>query len=138
MAAQATRDTSPELLLRRELHSRGLRYRVNIRPEVALRRSADIVFTKAKVAVFVDGCFWHSCPEHGTVPTANRHWWGQKLSANAARDRDTDAELRAAGWTVIRCWEHEDPRLVADAVELVVRPGTAVAAPSDKITAAGV
>lgn len=137
MAAQATRDTSPELLLRRELHSRGLRYRVNIRPEVALRRSADIVFTKAKVAVFVDGCFWHSCPEHGTVPTANHQWWSQKLSANAARDRDTDLELRKAGWTVIRCWEHEDPRLLADAVELVVRTARSTA-PSDKITASSV
>ncbi|MDP3972691.1 MAG: very short patch repair endonuclease [Candidatus Nanopelagicales bacterium] len=121
MAAQATRDTGAELELRRELHSRGLRYRVNFRPDPTLRRSADIVFTRARVAVFVDGCFWHACPEHGTVPKANRDWWNAKLTANTARDRDTDSALRAAGWSVVRCWEHDDPRQVADLVEQVVR-----------------
>ncbi len=121
MSAQATRDTDAELALRRVLHSRGLRYRVNRRPEPNLRRSADIVFTRAKVAVFVDGCFWHACPEHGTVPKANGQWWSAKLSANAARDRDTDAALAVAGWSVVRCWEHDDPGLVADRVEQLVR-----------------
>lgn len=121
MSAQATRDTDAEWALRRELHARGLRYRVNQRPEPTLRRSADVVFTKARVAVFVDGCFWHACPEHGTVPRANRQWWSEKLAANAARDRDTDAALAAAGWSVVRCWEHDDPGLVADRVEQLVR-----------------
>jgi len=121
MSAQATRDTDAELALRRELHSRGLRYRVNRRPEPNLRRSADIVFTRARVAVFVDGCFWHACPEHGTVPKSNSQWWSAKLSANAARDRDTDATLAAAGWSVVRCWEHDEPGLVADRVEQLVR-----------------
>lgn len=120
MAAQATSGTSPEMSVRRKLHSRGLRYRVNCRPEPSLRRSADIVFTRAKVAVFIDGCFWHSCPEHGTSPTANQEWWASKLKANAERDRDTDALLTAAGWTVIRCWEHEDPEEIADRVERAV------------------
>lgn len=121
MAAQATRDTSPEMALRRELHARGLRYRVNRRPEPSLRRTADIVFTRAKVAVFIDGCFWHACPEHGTLPKSNREWWASKLSRNAARDRDTDALVTAAGWVVIRCWEHDDPAQIANMVEKVVR-----------------
>ena len=120
MAAQSTSGTSPEIAVRRRLHSRGLRYRVNYRPEPSLRRSADIVFTRAKVAVFIDGCFWHSCPEHGTAPTANREWWASKLAANAVRDKDTDALLIAAGWTVIRCWEHEDPEVIAGAIERAV------------------
>lgn len=123
MAAQATRGTAPEMALRRELHARGLRYRVNRRPVTELRRSADIVFTKARVAVFVDGCFWHACPVHGTVPAANRSWWTAKLSANSERDKNTDTALRDAGWRVVRCWEHDDPRNVADVVERLVRDG---------------
>ena len=109
MSAQATRDTQPELLLRRILHRQGLRYRVHLRPEKEIRRQADIVFTRAKVAVFVDGCFWHRCPEHGTEPKANAAWWKIKLDRNADRDRETDQALTAAGWTVVRVWEHEDP-----------------------------
>lgn len=121
MAAQATRGTAPEMAVRRKLHSRGLRYRVNYRPEPSLRRSADIVFTRARVAVFIDGCFWHSCPAHGTSPRTNRHWWVTKLETNVARDRNTDARLRAAGWTVLRYWEHEDPDRIADKVVQAVR-----------------
>lgn len=120
MSRQATRDTAPELSLRRRLHSLGFRYRVHVRPLPELRRTADIVFTRAKVAVFVDGCFWHACPEHGTAPSANRTWWAAKLARNAARDVDTDRRLVAAGWLVVRVWEHEDPvaagSRVADAV----------------------
>jgi DNA mismatch endonuclease (patch repair protein) len=82
-----------------------------------MRRRADVVFTRARVAVFVDGCFWHRCPEHSTIPTANRAWWIDKLDANVTRDRDTDAQLGAAGWLVIRVWEHEDPVRVADRIE---------------------
>lgn len=75
-----------------------------------------MVFTKARVAVYIDGCFWHSCPQHATTPKANRDWWVDKLEANVRRDRDTDAKLAAAGWTVVRIWEHEEPERAADRV----------------------
>ena len=104
-----TRDTPAELALRRLLHRAGLRYRVDYRPVPGIRRKADVVFTRAKVAVFVDGCFWHSCPVHGTWPKANAAWWRDKLEGNETRDRDTDAKLAEAGWTVVRIWEHETP-----------------------------
>jgi DNA mismatch endonuclease (patch repair protein) len=121
MQATKQRDTKPELLLRRELHRRGLRYRVDAPVLPGSRRRADIVFRKAQVAVYVDGCFWHSCPEHGTAPKANSKWWSEKLAANLARDRATDVELDAAGWAVIRVWEHESPLEAADRIESVVR-----------------
>src|SRR5262245_33463041 len=108
MARQAVRDTAPEVSLRRELHRRGLRYRVSLRPLPGLRSTADIVFTRAKVAVYVDGCFWHSCPEHGSMPAANRDWWRQKLERNKERDREAEKALAQAGWACIRVWEHED------------------------------
>jgi DNA mismatch endonuclease (patch repair protein) len=81
-----------------------------------MRRRADIVFAKKRVVVFVDGCFWHGCPEHGTWPKENRQWWREKIEANVARDRDTDTRLRASGWTVVRVWEHEDPLQAAGAI----------------------
>lgn len=109
MQRQRRRDTKPELDLRRELHRLGLRYRVDVPVVPAVRRRADVVFTKAHVAVFVDGCFWHRCPEHGTAPSANGEWWASKLDKNVERDRDTDRVLQAAGWSVIRVWEHTDP-----------------------------
>jgi DNA mismatch endonuclease (patch repair protein) len=109
MRANRPRDTRPELGVRRELHRRGLRYRVNSAPVSGLRCRPDIIFTRARVAVFVDGCFWHSCPEHGTRPAANGDWWGRKLAANVDRDRRNDRSLSAAGWKVVRIWEHEDP-----------------------------
>lgn len=111
-----TRDTPAELAIRRNLHARGLRYRVDYRPEPGIRRKADVVFTRAKVAVFVDGCFWHDCPEHGSAPNANADWWREKLATNGRRDRDTDERLCAAGWTVVRVWEHEPPALAADLI----------------------
>ena len=117
MSAQRRRDTAPELALRRELHRRGRRYRVDRAPLPGLRRRADLVFPTARVAVFVDGCFWHRCPVHATAPRHNARWWAEKLDANVARDRDTDAHLIAAGWTVVRVWEHEDVAAAADAVE---------------------
>lgn len=80
-----------------------------MRPLPELRRTADIVFAGARVAVFVDGCFWHSCPEHGTEPSSNKAWWAEKLAKNVKRDADTDSRLAAAGWLVVRVWEHEDP-----------------------------
>jgi DNA mismatch endonuclease (patch repair protein) len=107
MRRTGRRDTAAELAIRRELHRRGHRYRVDRRPVPHLRTRADIVFTRWRVAVFVDGCFWHGCPEHATQPKANAAWWGQKLAANVARDRRADAALRAEGWQVVRIWEHE-------------------------------
>lgn len=122
MTRQGRRDTRPELMLRRELWRRGLRYRVDARPIANMRRRADLLFTRARVAVFVDGCFWHYCPEHGTAPRANAEWWSSKLLANVRRDRDTDGRLVLAGWASIRVWEHEAPAAAADRVERAVRP----------------
>lgn len=109
MSRHPRRDTSPELSLRRRLHGMGLRYRVHVRPQPDLRRVADVVFPRALVAVFVDGCFWHGCPAHGVRPRANGAWWAAKLDRNRTRDLDTTARLQAGGWTVIRVWEHDDP-----------------------------
>lgn len=120
MERQRRRDTAPEMALRRELHRRGLRFRVDQRPEPTVRRRADLVFTRARVAVLVDGCFWHACPEHGTWPASNADWWRQKLERTVARDRETDRVLAHAGWTVVRVWEHEDPLLAADRVQQAV------------------
>lgn len=111
------KDTAAELAVRSELHARGLRYFVDRAVLPGRRRRADVVFPRAKVAVFVDGCFWHSCPQHATAPRSNAQWWVDKLRANVERDRRTDADLRAAGWTVIRIWEHESPSSAADRVE---------------------
>ena len=121
MTGQAHRDTHPELALRRLLWGRGLRYRVDVAPVKGMRRRADVVFTRARVAVLVDGCFWHACPEHSTMPRANAEWWSAKLSANVERDRDTDRRLVDEGWHVERVWEHEPPEVAAERIERVVR-----------------
>ena len=107
MSRARRRDTAPEIALRKALHADGLRYRVAYPVPGQRRRTIDIAFTRQKVAVFVDGCFWHGCPEHGTAPRANAEWWRRKLEANRARDVDTDEMLRDRGWTVLRVWEHE-------------------------------
>jgi DNA mismatch endonuclease (patch repair protein) len=120
MSRQARRDTGPEIELRRELHRRGLRFRVGFRPLTGLRSTADVVFTRAKLAVYVDGCFWHGCPEHGTMPTSNRQWWQEKLERNKRRDIETDEALATAGWRVVRVWEHEDSAEAADRVERIL------------------
>ncbi len=120
MERQVRRDTKPELALRRAVWRLGLRYRVDVAP-IPGRRRADLVFTRANVAVYVDGCFWHSCPQHATVPKANREWWVAKLQANVARDRDTDARLAERGWVVIRVWEHEDVDKAARQIAGTVR-----------------
>lgn len=125
MARYPRRDTAPEIALRRELHRRGLRYRVDSPLPGIPRRRADILFTRAKVAVFVDGCFWHSCPQHGTQPKNNGSWWQLKLEGNKARDTDTTTRLQADGWTVLRFWEHEEMVTAADQVELTVRSAAA-------------
>jgi DNA mismatch endonuclease (patch repair protein) len=121
MARQRTRDTQPELLLRRELHRKGLRYRVDAAIPGMPRRRADLLFTRVKVAVFVDGCFWHGCPEHKTAPANNGEWWAAKLAGNIERDRGTDVHLRSIGWTVLRVWEHEDMTHAATDIEWIVR-----------------
>ena len=114
MRAIRRRDTGPERQVRSLLHRAGLRYRVDYR--VGTGRAAprpDIAFTHAKVAVFVDGCFWHSCPEHATMPKANREFWEAKLRRNVERDRENDAALEGMGWKVIRVWEHEPAEAAA-------------------------
>lgn len=122
MANQRRVGTTPEMGLRRELHRRGLRFRIDYRIDVEglRRRRADVVFTRRRVAVFVDGCFWHGCPQHATSPKANGAWWAAKLAGNIARDRDTDDRLASAGWTVVRVWEHEPTPDAADRVERAV------------------
>lgn len=121
MSRAPRRDTAPEMLIRREAHRRGLRYRVDARLPGMPRRRADMIFPGRRVAVFVDGCFWHACPEHTSIPRANREWWIGKLDANRARDRQTDEHLIAIGWTVLRFWEHQDPVAAVDELEQVVR-----------------
>lgn len=106
MVRQRRRDTGPEVAIRRLLHKRGLRYRVDAALP-GMRRRADLLFRSASVAVFVDGCFWHGCPEHGTWPKNNAAWWAEKIARNIQRDRDTDQRLTDAGWQVVRVWEHE-------------------------------
>lgn len=109
--ANVRRDTRAELLLRSALHRRGLRFRKDhlVRCMNGLKVRPDVVFTRARIAVFVDGCFWHGCPDHGRTPGRNRVYWVPKLEANAARDQRVDAALRADGWRIERVWEHEDP-----------------------------
>ncbi|MFD1935166.1 very short patch repair endonuclease [Nonomuraea mangrovi] len=109
MQANKSRDTKPELALRRAVHALGLRYRVSTRPLQEIRRTADLVFTRAKIAVFLDGCFWHGCPEHHTKAATNADYWAEKVTRNRHRDVETDRLLAEAGWSAIRVWEHEDP-----------------------------
>lgn len=121
MSRQRSRDTGIEVALRRELHRLGLRYRVHRRPVRAVRREADVVFGPAKVAVFVDGCFWHGCPDHGTWPKRNSDFWRTKIESNQARDLNTDQVLAEAGWLAIRVWEHEDPTTAAARIHATVQ-----------------
>lgn len=121
MSRLGRRDTAPELALRSELHRRGLRFRVDRAPVLGVRSRADIVFGPARVAVYVDGCFWHSCPEHATKPKANAEFWERKLQRNRERDGETNQLLEERGWAVVRVWEHEDPVEAADRVEELVR-----------------
>ncbi len=121
MLGNRYRDTAPEITLRRLLHVQGLRYRINTRPLPSVRRTADLVFRPTRVAVFVDGCFWHRCPDHATDPKSNSDYWEPKLKRNVERDRETDRLLAESGWLSIRIWEHEDPRKAAQRIERIVR-----------------
>lgn len=121
MSRQKRKDTAPEVLLRRELRARGVGYRINMAIPGLPRRSCDIMFKTAHIAVFVDGCFWHGCPAHGTLPMNNGSWWAEKLSKNVERDRDTNRHLSMLGWQVIRVWEHEDMASAADRIVRVVQ-----------------
>jgi DNA mismatch endonuclease (patch repair protein) len=116
MQANRGRDTTPELTVRRLLHARGLRYRVNLPVPAARRRTIDIAFTRSRLAVFIDGCFWHGCPEHFQLPKSNTAFWDTKISRNRDRDHETGELLRSQGWTVVRFWEHEDPALVEEVI----------------------
>ena len=123
MLANRRKDTSPELAVRRRIHAAGLRYRVDFPADAAdRRRRADIVFTRAKVVVFIDGCFWHGCPQHFIAPKSNADYWGPKIARNMERDRTSTARLSDAGWRVLRFWEHEDPDDVATRIIEAVRP----------------
>lgn len=130
MVRQRRRDTRPEMDIRRLLHARGMRYRVDAALP-GMRRRADLVFTTARVAVFVDGCFWHGCPKHGTQPKNNAAWWADKIAANVDRDRDTDRRLIADGWSVLRIWEHEAPEMAAARIAEVVTRKRARRAPEE-------
>jgi DNA mismatch endonuclease (patch repair protein) len=124
MKANRGRDTRPELALRSAAHALGLRYRVNTRPLPKLRRTADLVFPRLKVAVFLDGCFWHGCPQHFRPSKLNESFWTAKITDNRKRDQDTDRQLAQAGWTVIRIWEHADPAEAAQRIASIVRGDT--------------
>ena len=133
MRSNTRRDTAPELAIRRLLHARGYRYRVDFAPWPNKRRRADIVFTRLKVAVFVDGCFWHACPEHSRVPLTNREYWEAKLKRNARRDLDTTSMCQAEGWTVVRIWEH----VPADEAVAMIVEALGAASGADGPTGAG-
>jgi DNA mismatch endonuclease (patch repair protein) len=113
MQGNRSRDTRPELALRSAVHALGLRYRVSSRPLPETRRTADLVFRKTRVAVFLDGCFWHGCPEHYVKASANASYWAAKIVRNQERDRETDELLQVADWLSVRIWEHEDPAQAA-------------------------
>lgn len=109
MSLQRRRDTGCELAVRTLLHRLGLRYRVDYQIPDRPRARVDVAFTRMRVAVFLDGCFWHACPDHATWPKSNGEWWKAKLEKNRNRDIENAAALTDAGWTVVRGWEHEDP-----------------------------
>ena len=123
MLGNRGRDAKPEIALRSALHRKGLRFRKDHRLDLGgMRFRPDIVFTRARVAVFVDGCYWHSCPIHKTTPKKNADYWIPKLQRNVERDRAQDNALEAAGWRSVRVWEHEEPAAAADRVARTVRP----------------
>ena len=138
MRSNKGRDTKPELRIRSAAHALGMRYHVNAKPLPGLRRTADMVFTRAHIAVFVDGCFWHGCPEHHSVSKTNAGYWADKFRKNRDRDAETDQALRDAGWTVIRIWEHEPvdsavKRIHESWIEATSRDGTTASPDSARL-----
>lgn len=129
MQRQRRKDTEPELAIRRALHRAGLRYRIGLPVTGSRRRTIDIAFTRIKLAIFVDGCFWHGCPQHATWPKANAAWWEAKILKNRARDLETTRQLEDEGWTVIRIWEHEPAEDAAARLLDLVRSMRASGAP---------
>jgi len=121
MQVTAQRDTPGERAMRSAIHRLGLRFSVDRRPLSDSRRRADLVFRSARVAVFIDGCFWHGCPRHGTWPKTNRTWWRAKIEANRRRDADTDEVLAARGWAVVRLWAHDDMMSASRKIATLVR-----------------
>jgi DNA mismatch endonuclease, patch repair protein len=126
MKRQLRRDTACEMKIRRVLHANGYRYRVDVRPEPDLRCRADILFTRRRIAVFIDGCFWHACPEHGSWPRNNAEWWRNKITRNAGRDRENNSALVKKGWSVVRIWEHEDPETAVRKVTQLLDRSSAI------------
>ena len=123
MAAVGRRDTPQEMAIRKALFRAGCRFRVQFRPLSDHRWTADIAFTKTKVLVFVDGCYWHGCPIHGSIPKSNREWWMAKIGRNVERDREATRVLTERGWTVLRVWSHEEPTVAAQAIKKVLQGG---------------
>ncbi len=120
MAKVRQKGTRAELDLRRALHARGLRFRVQVPLLIKPRRTVDIVFPSSRVVVFVDGCFWHGCPLHATWPKVNADFWRTKIEANRARDADTDDRLIALGWETVHVWTHEPPTEAAERIAVIV------------------
>jgi DNA mismatch endonuclease (patch repair protein) len=121
MRGNRSRDTKPELALRSAVHALGLRYRVSTRPLPEVRRTADLVFRRARVAIFLDGCFWHGCPDHYIGSASNVPYWTKKVSRNRERDQETDRLLAVSGWLSVRVWEHENPEEVAQRISRIVQ-----------------
>jgi len=122
MRGNRKRDTRPEIQVRSLLHAKGYRFRKDLPLELPSGRvRPDIVFTRRRLAVFIDGCFWHRCPVHGTSPRANDWYWGPKLDRNVERDRRADESLRTTGWLVLRIWEHEEPQAAVNRIVEALR-----------------
>jgi DNA mismatch endonuclease (patch repair protein) len=128
MIANKKRDTRLELRVRKRLHADGFRFRVDFAP-VDPRRRADIVFTRRRIAVFLDGCFWHGCPLHYAEPRSNRAYWIPKIRRNVQRDLETTARLRDQGWQVLRYWEHADTEEIVEGIEIAARSAGALLSP---------
>ena len=121
--SQKTKNTAPELAVRRMLHAAGLRYRLDMRADPSVRSKPDIVFTRPRVAVYIDGCFWHGCAAHFIPPKNNAAWWAKKIAENRARDKRHRKALRDCGWTVLTYWEHDEPRWVFEQIAMTVARG---------------